>query len=361
MYHRGTGQSLEQTLLGHHPGRFECRRHERYTRLPDERQHTGGTSARGCSLPPRQADGREPIINFAILGFGILSLQLPFPAATMPPLHCENRKGARGMPKLGEINYLKSAGADGIDHARNKPFSDSSCGRYLGDLGLVMALLPSPPARILDLGVGSGWTTAFLARRGYEMVGRDICPDMIALADENLDKTCVESPRFEVGDYESMAYRDEFDAVLFHDSLHHAENEHAALSATYDALQPGGICVTVEPGEGHAKVSRAAAKQFGVTEKDMPPHHIIAIGRALGFRQFRVYARSSEPVLLAFAGREGSLELAGRLNRWQCALGFGRKAIRALLAGSRQGDSEFLQRSPAALALRSGNIVCMEK
>jgi len=265
------------------------------------------------------------------------------------------------MPKLGEINYLKTAGVDGVEHARNKPFSDAACGRYLGDLGLVMQLLPPPPARVLDLGVGSGWTTLFLARRGYDVAGRDICPDMIALAEQNRDQMEADSASFEVGDYESMPHRNAFDAVLFYDALHHAEDERAALLAAFAALKPGGLCLTVEPGEGHAAVSEHAVRTYGVTEKDMPPHHIIGIGQAIGFREFRVYARSREPVLLTMARAEGSLPLAAKLSRWQIASGFIAKALRALLLGTRLGDSEFLQRLPESLALRVGNIVVMRK
>jgi SAM-dependent methyltransferase len=265
------------------------------------------------------------------------------------------------MPKLGEINYLKSAGVEGVEHVRNKPFSDAACGRYLGDLGLVMGLLPPPPVRILDLGVGSGWTTAFLARRGYDVVGRDICPDMIALAEQNREQIAGDSANFEVGDYESMSYRNEFDAALFYDALHHAEDESAALTAAYASLRPGGICLTVEPGEGHAAVSTEAVKSFGVTEKDMPPYRIIEIGRSIGFRQFRVYSRSSNPVLLATAGPEGLPQLAEKLSRLQCAFGFAWKSLRALFLGAREGDSEFLLHSPVSHVLRVGNIVLLQK
>jgi SAM-dependent methyltransferase len=169
------------------------------------------------------------------------------------------------------------------------------------------------------------------------------------------------SASFEAGDYESMPYRKEFDAVLFYDALHHAEDERAALAAAYAALRPGGICLTVEPGEGHALVSADAVRAFGVTEKDMPPHYIIGIGRSVGFRQFSVYSRSSDPVLLVTAGPDGSPRLVGNLSRWRCAAGFAWKSLRALLVGTRQGDSEFLQRSSTSHALRVGNIVWMQK
>jgi SAM-dependent methyltransferase len=263
------------------------------------------------------------------------------------------------MPKLGEINYLQSIGAGGIEHALNKPFADEWCGRYLADLGLVMQLLPSPPARVLDLGVGPGWTTAFLARRGYDVIGRDICPDMIELAEQNRDRYDAHTAAFEVGDYESMPYRGEFDAALYYDALHHAEDERAALAATYAALKPGGVCVTVEPGEGHAAASAEIAARLGVTEKDMPPHHIIAIGRSVGFRQFRVYARAAEPALVISVGRDGAIGPTTRPARWRTALGFARKAARALLLGSREGDGQVLFQMPSDLG--AGNIVWMQK
>src|SRR5438552_716108 len=129
------------------------------------------------------------------------------------------------MPKQGEIDYVKNIGAEAVRHAFNKPFSDPECGRYLLDLGAVFSLLPPLPARVLDVGVGTGWTSVFLARRGYDVVGQDIAPDMIALAESNREQAGVTSLHFVVGDYEQLPFVEEFDAVLFYDALHHAEDE----------------------------------------------------------------------------------------------------------------------------------------
>lgn len=264
------------------------------------------------------------------------------------------------MPKPGEINFLKRIGDAGARHAFGKPFSDSDCGRYLGDLGLVLGLLPPPPARVLDLGVGPGWTSVFLARRGYRVVGQDICPDMIDLANHNRDRYEADAAEFVVQDYEGMPYRNEFDAALFYDALHHAEDERAALAGVYAALRPGGVCVTVEPGEGHAVASAGVSAELGVTEKDMPPHHVIALGREVGFQSFRVYARHPDPRLLAGFGAAGPLWFPIPA-RWRVAVGFVRKAIRSLLKGVREADREFLFRVPPDAALRTGNVVWMQK
>jgi SAM-dependent methyltransferase len=263
------------------------------------------------------------------------------------------------MPKAGEIGYLDAVGPAGARHALGKPFSDAECGRYLLDLGSVLTLLPPPPARVLDLGVGPGWTTAFLARRGYEVVGQDICPGMIALAAENRERYAAGGVSFVVQDYESMTFREEFDAALFYDALHHAESERAALAGVFAALKPGGVCVTVEPGEGHAAASARVAAELGVTEKDMPPHHVIAVGRAVGFTDFRVYARAGGRLLAGFPATGPVWPAAP--TRWQVAAAFLRKALRALLRGSQEADGEFLFRLPPAAALRDGNVVWMRK
>src|SRR4051812_12260629 len=89
------------------------------------------------------------------------------------------------MAKSGEINYLKNLDQAGVWHAVHKPFSDPDCARYLAEMAAVLALLPPPPARLLDLGCGTGWTSVFFARAGYEVVGLDIAPDMVEQAEAN--------------------------------------------------------------------------------------------------------------------------------------------------------------------------------
>ena len=204
------------------------------------------------------------------------------------------------MPKDAEIAYVQHLGPRGAEHALHKPFSDAHCSDYLMDVGSILSLLPPLPARILDVGVGTGWTSVFFAQRGYDVVGQDICPDMIALANQNKARAQRSNVSFVVSDYESLGYQSEFDAAVFYDSLHHAVDEKLALKSIYTALRPGGICITLEPGEGHANSKTAvnAVRLYGTTEKDMPPLHIMRVGAQVGFRAFRVHARCEEPKLL---------------------------------------------------------------
>lgn len=195
------------------------------------------------------------------------------------------------MAKQGEIEYVARIGDVGAAHALGKPFTAPDCGRFLADMGGIFMVLPDAPAKLLDLGCGSGWTSVFFARRGYHVTGQDIAPDMIGLAERNRADAAVDNLDFVVCDYESLGFIEEFDAAVFYDALHHAEDPESAIASVYRALKPGGVLVTIEPGVGHAKAehSKHAVDTFGVTERDMPPRDIRRIGRAAGFRQVRVY------------------------------------------------------------------------
>lgn len=195
------------------------------------------------------------------------------------------------MVKQGEIDYLKNIGKAGINHAVNKPFSDSRCPFYLMEFGVMLTFLPKPPARLLDLGYGTGWTSVFLAKMGYDVTGVDICEDMIAEARKKQESDGVKNLQFKVSDYEHMNFDNDFDCAMFFDSLHHSVNEEDAIYYVYRALKLNGICITSEPGVGHevAQATVDAVKKYGVTERDMPPDKIIAAGKKAGFRKFNIY------------------------------------------------------------------------
>jgi len=225
------------------------------------------------------------------------------------------------MTKQGEKAYLRKRGEEAVRHASGKPFSDALCGEYLIEFGAVFALLPQPPARVLDLGCGSGWTSIFLARRGYDVLGLDIAEDMIRLALANASREGLENVAFEVGDFEEAPGDGGFDVAVFFDSLHHAEDEEKALQASYGALKTGGICIAVEPGRGHAEnpTSREMSEKFGVTEKDMPPSRIVRAGRRAGFRSFRTYPHARHVIKLTHGL---GFEKAWRARRFRGLLGW---------------------------------------
>ena len=139
----------------------------------------------------------------------------------------------------------------------------------------------------------------------------------------------MQPPTFLVADTEQRTFRDEFDVVLFFDSLHHSVDERAAVSAAYRALKPGGMMIASETAPGHHEKSQEVERQYDVTEKDMPPKRIIALGRTAGFRRYRVYPRADELGRYLFstaAGPAPNVALARVLTRppfnWLVSLAF---------------------------------------
>lgn len=183
--------------------------------------------------------------------------------------------------------YYARLNPEELQHARCKPFSDPECGKYLSDMGALLQMLLPPPKTILDLGCGTGWTSLFLARAGYEVVGVDISADAIKVAQELAAEAQLQRVRFVVADYENLPIAGTFDYALFYDSLHHAEDEQKAVTAAYRLLSSSGVLFAFEPGTGHSRSRGAehAVATYQVHEKDMPPRHVWRLGRRAGFRR----------------------------------------------------------------------------
>jgi SAM-dependent methyltransferase len=195
------------------------------------------------------------------------------------------------LPKQGEIDYFKVIGEEGLQRARDKPFSDDLCGKILSDIGVIMSVLPPPPGKLIDFGCGTGWTSCFFAKRGYEVVGVDISALAIQYAEEAKIKMGLKNLNFIVSDYENIRLENIFDFAVFFYSLHHSEDYEAALKTAYHSLKSCGVCITCEPGLGHAKQkpSIEAVEKYNVTERDMPPKYIIKAARKVGFKKNETY------------------------------------------------------------------------
>ena len=195
------------------------------------------------------------------------------------------------MPKAGEKTYCSAIGEESALSSLNKPFVGGDTGPLLAQISTVITLLPDPSKKLLDLGVGTGWTSLFFARMDYGVTAQDISSEAIALAKKHQTSKYGKPITFIDSDYESMKYKNTFDCAVFFDSLHHAEDEVAALKSVYKALKPGGVLVISEPGKGHGSSAEAleAVEKFGVTEKDMPPKVILKAAKKVGFTHYKVY------------------------------------------------------------------------
>src|SRR4051812_37763746 len=93
--------------------------------------------------------------------------------------------------------------------------------------------LPPPPARVLEVGCGSGDLTLALAERGWDVVG--------------IDPAAPVGERFRRLKLEELDGGDgPFDSVVASRSLHHVADLDAALDRVVELLAPGGTLVLDE-------------------------------------------------------------------------------------------------------------------
>jgi len=161
-----------------------------------------------------------------------------------------------------ETNDLRAAwernAADWIHWARDPAELDGHYVRYHRDLFL--ELLPAPTARTLDLGCGEGRLARDLAERGYDVVGVDASPSMVAAARET-------APEMEIklADAASLPLPDgSFDLVVAFMSLQDADDLAGAVREAGRVLSPGGhLCFAIV----HPVNS---AGEFSAREPDAP-------------------------------------------------------------------------------------------
>lgn len=176
--------------------------------------------------------------------------------------------------KDAERSYPSMLDASGREWLRTKPFGGPTreMSRHLIDTGYLIELLGLGPAaprlRVCEIGCGSGWLSLMLARAGADVVGVDLSPEMVAIAEERRDAEGVEHARFVVADMEELGAELDgpFDRCVFYESLHHSPDAARALVNAHRLLAPGGQLVLAEPNWKHRYEGRSASAQYGVTE-----------------------------------------------------------------------------------------------
>ncbi len=108
----------------------------------------------------------------------------------------------------------------------------------------------APGAQVVDLGCGNGALTEQLAARGYDVVGLDASPEMLALA-----RKAHPELAFRPGNAEDFVLEQPADAVFSNAVLHwiDAGNQQAMLDHIATQIRPGGLFVCEFGGKGCAE------------------------------------------------------------------------------------------------------------
>lgn len=103
--------------------------------------------------------------------------------------------------------------------------------------------------RALDLGCGTGVITLSLAERGFDVVGVDHSPDMLAIAEQKLERSrAAGKHELMTADVRDLPFAsDEFDCVTCQGLLHHLEDIRPCIAELVRVLKPGGFFYVSEP------------------------------------------------------------------------------------------------------------------
>lgn len=111
---------------------------------------------------------------------------------------------------------------------------------------LLVPLLPPSPARVADLGCGTGSLSLLMAEAGHRVSGLDISPAMVASAMTKVAGAGY-GAEFSVGDAAAPPWRPgSFDVVLTRHVLWAMDDPDAALTRWIELLAPQGRLVLIE-------------------------------------------------------------------------------------------------------------------
>jgi ubiquinone/menaquinone biosynthesis C-methylase UbiE len=142
-------------------------------------------------------------------------------------------------------------------------------------------------ARVADLGCGSGVFTDLLNKQGYEAIGLDLSPKLIALARNKYPKV-----EFLEGDVEQLPFPDSsLDGVLLSGLVHHLPDPARCAGEVFRVLKSGGSFVAFDPNRMNPFMylyrdrSSPLYSSVGVTENERPvlAHEVAAVFSDIGF------------------------------------------------------------------------------
>jgi ubiquinone/menaquinone biosynthesis C-methylase UbiE len=144
-----------------------------------------------------------------------------------------------------------------------------------------------PPARVADLGCGSGAFTALLERAGYDSFGLDLSAKLLEIGHGRRPGI-----GFVGGDIEQLPFPDaSFDGVLLSGVVHHFPDPTRCAAEVFRILRPGGRFMAFDPNRMNPFMwlyrdrSSPFYSSVGVTENERPvlARRVAAVFEHVGF------------------------------------------------------------------------------
>lgn len=239
-----------------------------------------------------------PLAKWDKLWTGAYLILSDFSQGAFPPTFNDQQQAY-----LNEINTrISRPGLSVEEFDRNqmaKPFwPNPSLEMYLGGFLRMVRAFDAvnlrPPAKLLELGGGAGWTAEFLVQLGYDVISTTISPDDVALGAKRVEALRVKgvSSRldFVVAPMETVATHVSphapFDGVFVFEALHHAFDWRAAISSACSCLKPGGwLLLCNEPNVLHTAIAYRIARLTTTHEIGFHKPTLIRHLKSTGFRK----------------------------------------------------------------------------
>lgn len=193
-----------------------------------------------------------------------------------------------GADKAAIFETYRSHAAD-----LGRRFQEVKVGEFLAP---VVAHLPDPPAKVLDIGAGSGRDAVWFASRGHPVVAVEPVADLSAMAHDLDGNTQVEWITDALPDLAALEGRDgTFDLVWLCAVWHHLDTgmRSATLARIAALLKPGGRLIMS---------LRQSPDVDGRLTFEADPAPAIALADAAGFRLVHEERASSAQTHNAAAG-----------------------------------------------------------
>lgn len=263
-------------------------------------------------------------------------------STTAPPIGIDVKQR---IAQLADAELLKSADAyfsrmstDSIQY--KKPFSDPAQSvqltQHLGMLLQAADLFRG--ARVLDFGCATGWLSLGLAQMGCDVIGVDVAPSALKLAEKlKTTRRVASDGRMEFHAYEGARLPladDSVDRIVCFDAFHHVRDQAATLKEFARVLKQGGRIAFVEPGPEHSKTRESQTEMaiYNVIENDVSLPHVSDWAIQAGLNAPEVLLQFQRPVQIGIGD-------FNRLNREGMSKRTARKLLSNLL--NQMTDTQF--------------------